>query len=189
MNIGISDICTAFDLQTIGSKVNHRAQFMSLLEKALQAYDTSKDRAPGQHFIQLPEAVLPLVSCGMGKRTQDPSDYVARLYRGNVSLFLERRKAAEVTGCAVVLYTRQAYLKDPDIEPREAARVICAGYTHVIVAVLAFGGPDGAQLSPYRFVHNLAGGNNEALLWTADEIRAKAAEILEYEKLWCTVAD
>ena len=58
----------------------------------------------------------------------------------------------------------------------------------MLVAVLAFAGPK-APLSPYRLVHNLAGGNNEAAQWTADEIRAKALESKVYYDEWCTVAD
>jgi len=58
----------------------------------------------------------------------------------------------------------------------------------VLVAVLAFAGPK-APLTPHRLVKNLAGGNKEALLWSADEIRAKCAEAAGYWDEWCVVAD
>jgi hypothetical protein len=38
-------------------------------------------------------------------------------------------------------------------------------------------------------VANLAGGNLEALTWTADEIRQKAKEIKEFTSEWSVVAD
>jgi hypothetical protein len=56
------------------------------------------------------------------------------------------------------------------------------------VAVLAAAGRE-SPLSPYRFAWNLAGGNHEAETWTADEIRAKAKEIMAYDGKWSTVAD
>jgi len=37
--------------------------------------------------------------------------------------------------------------------------------------------------------NDLAGGNKEALVWTADEIRAKATEIRAYDEEWAVVAD
>jgi hypothetical protein len=65
---------------------------------------------------------------------------------------------------------------------------IHSAITHVLVAVLAFAGPQ-SQLSPHRFAANLAGGNHEAQAWTADEIRAKAKDIMAYDNEWVTVAD
>jgi hypothetical protein len=47
------------------------------------------------------------------------------------------------------------------------------------VAVIASSGPE-SPLSPWRFVSNLAGGNREALDWTADEIRQKAQDVRDY---------
>jgi len=84
------------------------------------------------------------------------------------------------------VYTRDAYVADPDITPEDIQAL--GDSTHVIIAVLASSGPS-APLTPHRFVHNLAGGNNEALLWTADEIRAKAKEILSYANEYSVVAD
>jgi len=57
-----------------------------------------------------------------------------------------------------------------------------------VVAVLASAGPR-APLGVGRFVANLAGGNNEASVWSGDEIRAKAREIVAYDDAWCVVAD
>jgi hypothetical protein len=120
--------------------------------------------------------------------------YTLRLYRGRVSAFLKRKHAAATESLHCVVYTRQAYFDDPDITPEEMARIVAVDLlngrpvTHVLVAVLASAGPQ-SQLGPYRFTANLAGGNHEAQVWTADEIRAKARAIMAYDQAWQTVAD
>jgi len=199
-----SNICSAFGTHSvIGSKVINHAEFNRMLLAAVAAHDFSADRIPGQAFILIPEAI-PFVSAGAGRPTTDPSNYVLREYRGKVSAFLKREFAAPVEGCAAVVYTKKAYLDDPDITPEEAQRIDSFGYmnplgfpdpaywvctvTHVLVTVLAFAGPQ-SQLSPHRFTANLAGGNHEAQVWTADEIRAKAKDIMGYDNSWTTVAD
>ena len=70
--------------------------------------------------------------------------------------------------------------------PEEVAAL--GNATHVVVAVLGFAGPN-PPLSPYRFVSNLAGGNNEALTYTADDMRRMAKDIKAYDDEWCVVAD
>lgn len=190
IKFGVSNICSAFAGQTIGTKVLDAEAFMITLSAAVETYDVSGDRVPGQHFVVLPEAARPLVSAGVGRRTTDPADYVLRVHRDRVEAYLRRDKAAEVEGVAVVVYTTAAYLADPDVlaDPAEAERIRQSECSHVIVAVLAFAGPK-APLSPYRLVHNLAGGNREAAEWSADEIRGKAAESTAYWNEWETVAD
>lgn len=189
-----ADICTALNNEgVIGSKVLNQWEFFPALREAIDAHDFTSDRVPGQGFIPVPNAI-PWVSCGVGKPVEDASAYTLRLYRGKVSAFLKRRHAAPVESLHCVVYTRQAYIDDPDITPQEMARVAAIELlnkrpvTHVLVAVLASAGPQ-SQLGPYRFTANLAGGNHEAQLWTADEIRAKARAIMQYDNNWQTVAD
>ena len=87
----------------------------------------------------VPEA-LPFVSAGDGLRTEDPTDYVPALHRGEVSLFLKRERAGEPKFCGLVVYTRDAYLKDPDMDDKETARILAAPCTHVLVAVIVSSG-------------------------------------------------
>lgn len=185
-----ASILTAYSPSTIGSKVVDREGFETLVCRGIESHDTSKDRAPGQHFIKLPAEACPLVSAGVGHRTANPEDYVLRVHRGRVSEFLKREKAAAVEGCAVVVYTAEAYLSDPDVagDEAEVERVKAAGATHVLIAVLAFAGPQ-SPLTPYRLAHNLAGGNKEAATWSPEEIREKAAQSKSYWDEWATVAD
>ena len=186
--LGHADILTAFNGQSIGSKVINHFEFTCILTEAIKNFDWGTCRQPGQAYIKLPEHACKHVSAGVGKRTHNPNDYVIRLHRDKVSLFLKRDLAVGVDNVASVVYTVDAYINDPDITDSEMRRVKEAGYTHMIVAVLASVGQH-SPLTPNRFIHNLAGGNREALLWSADEIREKAKEIKSYSTEWCIVAD
>ncbi|MCC7432188.1 hypothetical protein IT412_01545 [Candidatus Peregrinibacteria bacterium] len=189
MKIGFSRNLTAFSASTIGTKVLNHENFLDAATLAIEQHNPSKDRAPGQHFIMCPEAV-PYVSAGVGRRTLNPKDYLARCHRGRVDVFLKREHAATAEGCALIVYTREAYINDPDVqkEPDEIARIQQSDFTHILIAVLAFAGPK-APLSPLRFVANLAGGNNEVKGWSREEILAKAEEVLAYDNDWCVVSD
>lgn len=191
MRIIPSNICTALEPDTIGSKVADAVGFMQALAAAVSLHDFNADRVPGQAVIAVPAGVS-YVSCGVGQPVHEPDAYVLKLYRGKVSAFLKREHAAPVESLACVVYTKAAYLRDPDVSKEELARIEVENVgwpvTHVLVAVLASAGPQ-SQLSPQRFVHNLAGGNREAQLWSADEIRAKARDVVEYAEHWEVVAD
>lgn len=187
--LGLCCIVTAFSEKAVGTKVTDAKAFLEAVPALVEGHDASGDRQPGQHYIPCP-SLVPYVSAGVGHRTDSPDDYVLRNYGGRVTTFLKREKAAVAESVALVVYTREAYLADPDTmkDAEETARILASDYTHVLVAVLAFAGPK-APLSPYRLVANLGGANNEALKWEADEIRAKAAESIAYWNEWEVVAD
>jgi len=189
IKLSISDICSALRPPTIGTRVLRDAEhsFMEVVCQAIEAHDFTKDRVRGQGFIQC-SAALPFISAGAGRKSSDPDKYVCREHRGVVSAYLKREFAEPATGCALVVYTRDAYFRDPDVTPAEAARIDSEGATHVLVAVLGFAGPE-SPLPPYRLVWNLAGGNLEAALWSAEEIHAKAKAAIVYDNEWSTVAD
>jgi hypothetical protein len=198
-----SNICSAFNHTGVtGSKVINHEEFLRILHDAVKNHDFSQDRIPGQGFILIPDAV-PFVSSGVGKPTLSVNDYILREYRGKVSAFLKRDHAVQAEGCAAIVYSRKAYSDDPDVTPEEMRRIDSLAeinplsfpdppstipVTHILVAVLTFAGPQ-SQLSPYRFTANLAGGNHEAQIWTADEIRAKAKDVVDYDNELVTVAD
>lgn len=187
----ISNICTAFEKFAIGSKVNESYFFnketvYNIIKKSIELHDPSNDRAPGQHFIICPE-LIPYFSAGDGPKLKDPNAYHVLMHRDQVGLYLKREFAGETNSCALIVDTLEAYLNDPEVEEKEADRIKSERATHVILAVLASSGPP-SPLTPWRFVSNLAGGNNEALIWTADEIRNKAKEIKEYWSNYSVVA-
>lgn len=184
----ISNVCSAFNSHTVGSKVTRPGLFIQALAEALATYDDTNDKTPGQHFVMLPESATALVSAGIALREElSVGAYIVREHRGRVDVFAKREYAARATGVAAVVYTLAAYLADPDVTEEEA-REIPEGTSHVIVAVLAFAGPK-APLSPYRLVANLAGGNNDALAYTADEMRALARDAKGYDDVYVVVAD
>jgi hypothetical protein len=183
----LSDIVTAFDTETIGSKVTNRNEYLKVLGPAILAHNFRKETVPGQAKITTPQAVL-YTSSGVGQHTHNPSDYVLRTHRGRVGAYLKRGLAAPVTSCAAIVYTVQAYLDDPEITLYEQERIAKLNPTHVLVAVLASSGPP-SPLTPWRFVANLSGRNHEAVVWDAETIRAKATEIVNYSETWGMVAD
>lgn len=161
MNIVImlANIVTAFAEKTVGTKVTKPKEFMELLTAAVEATNFDEQQTKGQALIKLDGAVT-MVSCGEGLRTQDPADYINVLHRGVVEQFLKRARACECTGVSAVVYTPLAYATDPEVTKEEIERVTAAGATHILVAVLAHGGPR-SQRSPARLVAGMAGENHD----------------------------
>jgi hypothetical protein len=129
-----------------------------------------------------------------GLAPQEKEGYLTREYRGETHSFLVRTEDQPAPSfCALVVYTIDAYLRDPDITEtpdrlEEASLAKSDGVTHVLVAVLGSCGPKPTR-SPFRYVSNLAGGNLEQTQATAKAIREEAAEIIAYTDAWATVAD
>lgn len=187
---------TAFDAETIGSKVTNRACFMAALSAAVDAFDFNAETnehvtTTGQGFIPLPTA-LDYVSAGVGHPSPLAENYVLREWRGEVKAFLNREYASPVDSLSVIVYTVAAYLADPDADDPDEDDLLTRpspGYTHVIVAVLANAGPKPPAYSPGRLVANLAGGNKDALAWDASTIREHAKAANDYAAEWAVVAD
>ena len=197
MNIALSNLVTCFNLTTIGTKVVDRDAFMEILYAAVADYDfTAEDSAngvvKGQGFVGLSDEAISTLISGVGKHTHQPEDYVVRKHRGSVGLFLKREKAETPTGVAAIVYTREAYLADPEVqeEVEEAQRIEQSDCTHVLVAVLAFAGPK-APVGFVRFVKNLAGGNKAYTpeSTTHEALIKEAKTVEEYHDTWCTVSD
>lgn len=190
MKIGYANILQAFNDSCVGSKVTEPEHFMRYVEARVKAFPFDEQTTPGQGYMKLTHTACAHVSAGVGRHVDNPEAYVLRSWRGSVHAYLKREHAAPVDSVAVVVYTRAAYLSDPDVagDAAEVARVDAEGLTHVIVAVLASAGPR-SPLSPGRLVSNLAGGNKDALAWDADTIREKAKESASYASEWGVVAD
>ena len=216
----ISDVCSAFDTHTIGTKVTaDKVEFMRVIMDAVSKHDPEQDREPGQHFVMLPKEATEMVSCGVGRHTGHQDDYVVRIHRDEPGVFLTRVNAAECTGVAVVVYTRDAYEADPQVTPERMA-ALDDDTAYVVVAILGFADAPKPEVSSHRFVRNLAGGNHEYDIlrlmarWDADNLpenrmletddsiaRSKELErlikeqaehakrVVEYEQTWCTVSD
>lgn len=184
VKIALSDVCGAFRAKTVGTKAD--PAIMQVLPALIEGHDSSQDEASGQHSVKIPSAYLPMLSTGVGRRTSDVDDYVKAAWRGRVDVFLRRSKAAPAESAVAIVYTRLAYLADPDVKAEEVERLGDA--THVLVGIFASAGPNSPP-APWTFVRNLAGANNEELAMSGDEIRAKAQVVAAYHSEWCVVAD
>lgn len=162
--------------------------FYKQAEEIVRAFDFDAQPVLGQGYIPATSLTGFLLS-GVGLRTENPDDYVLRCHRGRVDAYLKRSHALPAKDVALIVYTRDAYFRDPDVvtDYDEVSRVVSLEATHILVAVLASAGPK-SPLSPVRFVANLAGGNREAATWSPELIRAKAGTVMDYDKSWCVVA-
>lgn len=189
--IAASNIMTAFDEKTIGSKIIDKPNFITVLKTAIRLHDWDTERVPGQAKIELDKAAYRFVSCGTGRRSNNPGDYVLHVHRDRVEPYLKREFAEPVSSLSVIVYTTAGYLDDPDVrgDTTERMRIIDANPTHVLVAVLATACP--GFVSPYRFVANLAGGNKSYLPGNISvaELNELAQRVVEYDDKWCVVAD
>lgn len=155
-------------------------------------------RALGQFIADLAGShlsdILPYLSCGDGKHTKNPDDYVARQHwSGKVMLCLKRSRAEVATQVRLIIDTKDAYLADPDVTkdtPEAAAerqRIIALNPDYVVVWIVAAAAS--TEMPGGTFLRNLAGANNEALKMTADEIRAQAVKSQAHDEVWGVVAD
>ena len=184
---------TAFEGNAIGTKVGKPDAFFEALATAVENHDTGNDRAPGQHFIVLPLEVVESaqVGAGIGKRTENPDDFVLRCYRDRVAAYLKREAALPVSFLACVVYTTEAFLDDPDVVNKGiTAEILEDGTTHVVVAVIANSeGVNDAPYTPLRACSNIGGGNKEAKTWTLEKTRKVCRSSAEFAKTFSVVAD
>lgn len=185
MEIAVSKICQAFDPVAVGTRVIYEEDFMDCLEKKLPGVEF-KD---GVAEVSMDEA-LHTVTSGIAKRAfLTTSDYVVREWRGEIHCFAKRVHSAVAEHLKVIVYTKEQYTFDRQVDPTEAARVKFVDY--IIVAVLA-SVIEEAQISSHRFVRNLAGGNSQFSPekgYTLQEAIRHAKKIVEYEREWVTVSD
>ncbi len=183
----VSPLCESFT-GGMGTQVQRSDAFIAALIVAMAKHDTSNDRCEGQYAIRMDPSVIndAGVSCGVGPASEDASRYHSRCYRGKVSSYLKREYAAAPESVTALVYSAAAWNTDPQVI--EYGLAPCEG-DYCIVGVRAEAGPDLGAFSAARLVANLAGGNNEAKLWTADEIRELAAKSVEFYSKWSTVCD
>lgn len=196
--ITVANICTAFDKKTIGTKVLAHKEAIKCIEDYIDSFDWPEN---GQAVIPAPE-LIPVLRSGNAPISKDPDDYVLKLYRGKVDKFIKGDLAEEVAikTCLLIVYTKDAYLADPDVAgddkagiPRddlEYARVEAMDCSHVIVAIIASGSDAPSTVSPFRFVANLAGGNKDYEAYTKEDLVELAKKVRDNAGAdWVSVAD
>lgn len=175
-----------FTPEAIGTFVRAPVSLQRDIEMALETYEFPEN---GQGFVSLPESAWANVLPGVARRTTNPEDYKNALHRGKVGQFLRRDLVAlpALSGVAAIVYTREAFLADPQTSDEEKQAFIEAGYTHVWVTTLAFAGPK-PPVTSWRFVVNLAGGNAAYAEMTKEKLVEMAQSIEAYEAEWAVVA-
>jgi hypothetical protein len=191
-----SFIVTAFDKNTIGTKVTNKEHFLAILGEKLQTYAFPED---GHGFVSLDECLEDVTSGVADRDGMLRHMYHCREYRGEMCMFADRVAAYPAEHLNVIIYTLKAYLADPQVSHAERGRLsqyiienTCGEPIYILVAVLATAGPVSPPLSSHRFVHNLAGGNltyTPQMGYTLEKAISEAQAIVEYEKHWITVAD
>lgn len=206
IHLGFSNILTATEEVAIGTRIkpdyltNFFAEVVFAISATLPGSGAmnplpSIELAPGQWHLTLRDWTTDMVFGGVGFQTQNPDDYVLRTHRGRVGAFLRRELAQPVTGVGVIVYTRDAYLDDPDVLDNldEFVRIdMCdPPVTHVLVAVLAYADAVAPPPSVSTFVRNLAGANNAMAPGTVtlEDVIAQAQAVQKYSEIWATVAD
>lgn len=188
MKITVSNICSAFNEKTVGSKVVSRTYFMACLEEAIGKAKFDN----GMCVVPVNDATVAVAS-GVAKRSTVPfNGYVGREHRGEVILCAMRVYASETKSVSVVVYTAARYHKESQVSHDEAQRVVASGAQYVIVAVLASAGEGPSPLTSHRFTRNLAGGNKDYSPengYTLEKAIQQAKEITAYEQEWIVVAD
>lgn len=187
IKLGISGVCKAFDNACVGTRVvsTQRDFVKGAIADALVAFNMP---ANGQGFIPLTGGICEAVYSGDDARDGLTAEsIVVKEWRGELMMFA-RRRALPATFAAAIVYTREAYFADPEVDEAERERLGDA--THVLVALLGSRGPK-PTLSSTRFVRNLAGGNASFVPGqrSYEDLIAMAKEIVAYETSWITVAD
>ena len=194
MIIKVSSVCHAFDASCVGTRVisAHHHVLMACIAKELASYEMPTN---GKGIVGLPGSSYGLLFSGDTERAGlKASDFIVREWRGEMMMFAKRRgtRPQDPSFAAAIVYTKAAYLTDPEVDDEERARMEDA--THVLVAVLGSRGPK-PTLSSARFVRNLAGGNASFAPGERSytDLVSMAKEIVAYESAyesaWVTVAD
>jgi len=143
----------------------------------------------GQGVVPVPEEAWGCVIPGLARRTTNPDDYKNVLHRGKVEQVLDRNKVVlpALTGVAAIVYTKEAYLADPQTSEEEKAAFIRYKHTHCWVATMSWTGPR-PPWNAWRSIFSLAGGNAAYADKSIEELVAEAQAEEAYESEWCVVA-
>lgn len=127
------------------------------------------------------------VSCGFGRKSSNPEDYVLRFHQGTVTAFLKRDLVLKTTQAKVLVCTREAYMD-------------CKGFAgpsdwqpevdYVIVGLVASSG-GGYFRSADRLISNLVetkGSPADANL-TLEAFRSTAREVVAFNAHYAVVSD
>lgn len=203
--IGFADVCVAPTTASVGTKITNLPAFMRALDAriiALAAECASENEPfPAKPFFVMNEC-LPFIESGdVEMEVAREAGFIGREWRGWPMAFADGNKIAPALlvpkFCGVSVYSRLAYMTDPDVEAQTApdwpGPMINCDYVVVIVigSRAAF-----SAVPVHALVHNIAGGNADCLLTGDDghdaqqarKFRKLAADSEMHAKAWITVA-
>lgn len=201
--IGVSHIVTAFDANSVGSKVLDNDEFMIQLEALVGVYEWPSN---GHGVISMTSHPS-MVSSGVARADSvEDHEMFVRTWRGRRRMFAPRKYAVPVESLTAIVYTLDAYRADPDgqgdtdeakIIKREIEVFERMGTKYVLVAVIAAGGDKPTTAATLTLLANIAGGNDEykptgddtSDLALLHRIIADAQAALAYSDKWEIVAD
>jgi|GEM_PF-6507101 len=186
--IGKSCIWQADAEKVIGSKIRNSNVFMDYVHN--KVLESIGDENPGLIWIPMAQEDIDKcgVTCGVGRRTQDPEDYVIANWRGRIDVFLKRSLALPCVDASVLVFSREEYLNDSDTQADEAEfkRASASDATHFLVALNA--SPEGGRSprSPMRLCALIGdhGAGQDSEHWAA-----MCKQSYEYDMEYCVVSD
>jgi hypothetical protein len=189
---------------SVGTRILDQDKFIEYLKVALGQFDKKKhdfdaenntgNHKAGQYLVDMPRESIDTVACGVGLKSEFPSDYHYAWHRECIGKFLHRDKSLKPDKLQAVVYTIDAYINDPDVinNPQELNRTLISrdeGVKYFLVTVIASEGYENPPVGVSRFVRNLAGGNNAYRNMSIEHIRSEAVRALDYWGKYHAVAD
>lgn len=175
----------------VGQKVLSREAFLAIMtQHIVHVLPSTQFDEEGFGVIQLPVDVLPLVSSGVGCRSEDPDDYVIRKHQGRVGLYLKRRLALPVERCTAHMFTKTDYLVNWLERGEEAplSQEDLEGVTHVVSGFKFWAGPR-TVLRLDSYVNSLAKQLGKSDPQVAARLLGEAWEVNNYWKTFAEVSD
>lgn len=144
----------------VGQRVTNREAFLAIMVSFVtDAIPTAEfDDQDDFCTIKLPSDILPFVSSGVGRRSNDTDHYVARKHCGRVGLYLKREFSLSPEECTVQVLPVERYLAEcKEYEETPLSDAAFEGVTHVVVALRVQAGPQRNRLQqPHDLVRALA---------------------------------
>lgn len=181
----------------IGAKVLNPSDFKAIVAARVPGFlENTKPDEDGEWSIDLKADVLPLLSSGMGRRSNDLEDYVVRKFRGRVGLYLKREFAMAPRRCEVGVVTKETYVTEHRYHMQQDGLTDAEleNVTHVVVSVRIFAGPDTARTptKPHSFIaklSNAVGKPDKQDALSVIDLCNEAWNIDNYWRTFCEVAD
>ncbi|KKW28677.1 MAG: hypothetical protein UY72_C0064G0005 [Candidatus Uhrbacteria bacterium GW2011_GWD2_52_7] len=188
-------ICPSFirerESRVVGYKIPDLEAFIAAVKDAFVNPDLN-EVTPGEFVISKPE-ISRLVKPGIGKRSNNPEDYVLRNHRGKVGAFLKREFAIPYADYNVIIWTLPRFSKESTESPsdfEDLTKFMKSGCTHALVGAKAAS----AVVDAEDFVRNIMDTPRQDFFThpfevLVDDVRNSAQRVTTFYDMWSLVAD